>query len=181
MTTFPDYVYTYTDYTVGPQYPDSENITHADTIPQEYSFSIVLLVLRCATAVLGVAGNGATVATVARHRELWKPTYLLICNACVYDFLYGAVVAPVYLATRDVLVTSGAVRFACLVKGVASVVVTVGEALAMFFIALDRLVYIKMPLHYFSLVTTRLVLGAITGGATLTILFSIGECFFLSA
>ena len=137
-------------------------------------FPMEAAVVRIFLAVLAVVGNAMTILTIIRNRQLWKPTYFFICNACLYDFVYGSFVAPTYIATRKVIVTSTATEIGCTLKGVLVGVITVGGACSMLLLAIDRVIYIFLPLRYFNLVTDRLSAILITLAGLTSLAFSIG-------
>ena len=156
---------------------DVENVTEGyQTIPfaTQQGFSPFLVFVRALLAVLAVVGNAVTIITIMRNRQLWKPTYFFICNVCFFDFLYGCFLAPTYLATRKIVITSAAIEIGCTLKGILVGLITTGGTASMLLVAIDRVIYIMVPLRYFSLVTNAFSTLLILGAGLASLAFSTG-------
>ena len=118
------------------------------------NFTITLNIMRILLGLTAICGNSVIVACVFRYTALRTPTYYFIANLAVADFLNGCNMVAV--PAMNLLVCAGlsATRFP--IEGFRPGLTYLGflmNNLAIFYIALERFICIKVALRYNSIVT----------------------------
>ena len=150
---------------------------------------VIMAVVLTIFLVIGAFLNLAVIVSIVKKKLFSQPTFLLLLNLSVTDFLFCATVMPFDVVTgfagEFVFGSSDLVR--CRVCKV-GVIITILAFLSLHSVALisvDRLLFIKKPLHYHKIVTIEriVVIMVLTWcaciGISLPPIFGIGQINYI--
>uniref|UniRef100_A0A672ME77 G-protein coupled receptors family 1 profile domain-containing protein n=1 Tax=Sinocyclocheilus grahami TaxID=75366 RepID=A0A672ME77_SINGR len=89
------------------------------------------------TYMLILLGNGINLCIISTNRHLHKPMYILICNLAVVDIMFSSTCSTTMISVLTYFYHLGDIT----------------ECMALTLMAIDRLIAIRFPLRYHSIVT----------------------------
>ena len=107
-------------------------------------------------SVLGIIGNISVVIVILRRFRLESWTYILVCHLAFYDFLTCAIVGPLWIAAyivKNITVCKSSIFVTC--------VLILCSSWTLVLIACERYIFIKYPLHYSLIITTKRFISSI--------------------
>ena len=143
------------------------------TIPKNFHIPTFALTVRCLVMVTAIIGNILVLRALYSVRHSWKESFSFILNACIYDFLMGSLVMPNVLLTRNLRFVSAWISHYCHYKGVMVGFIFTGQACSIFYLALDRFIFITTPLRYYTIVTPKFTKTATTVTALAVLSYSV--------
>ena len=150
----------YFDENVNSHHDDNVTTTPNELI-LPFAFTTVHYGLRVLGASLTIIGNLLTIIAVARFEDLQNNTSYFICSLAVADIVQGSM-ASTAIALHVIGIYHPRYLSVCLFHIVATLLAITTNVFSIFWIAVDRYIFIAHPLHYPLLVTstrTFLVIG----------------------
>jgi len=132
--------------------------------------------VRCVVAIGAIIGNAVIIYALFCNRYSWQESHYFTLNVCIQDLLLSLLLL-VNLSTRNVYVMTRAVGMLCLLKASLFQIFTTTEAWGIFLLALDRFIYITMPLRYYNIITTKFTLTLIAASWMTITLYSLINYF----
>ena len=139
--------------------------------------------------VIGAFLNLAVIVSIVKKKLFSQPTFLLLLNLSVTDFLFCATVMPFHVVTgfagEFVFGSSDLVRCRVCKVGVIITILAFLSLHSVTLISVDRLLFIKKPLHYHKIVTIEriVVVMVLTWcaciGISLPPLFGVGQINYI--
>ncbi|NP_001243279.1 odorant receptor 106-5 [Danio rerio] len=97
-------------------------------------------------------GNIINLCIISTDRHLHKPMYILICNLAVVDIMYSSTCSTTMISVllAEIKMVS---YYSCITRTFFYHVADIAECMALTLMAIDRVVAIRLPLRYHSIVT----------------------------
>ncbi|XP_051972773.1 olfactory receptor 6N1-like [Xyrauchen texanus] len=127
---------------------DSFIITGFDHLQNLKFLGFLILI----TYMLILLGNGINLCIILTDRRLHKPMYILICNLAVVDIMFSSTCSTTMISVllADIKTVS---YYSCISRMYLFHLCNITECMALSLMALDRLLAIRLPLGYHSIVT----------------------------
>ncbi|XP_073770326.1 odorant receptor 105-1 isoform X2 [Danio rerio] len=127
---------------------DSFIITGFDHLQNQKLLGSLILI----TYILILLGNGINLCIISTNRHLHKPMYILICNLALADIIYTTISSATMISVllADVKTVS---YYSCISRMFFYHIGDFTECMALTLMAIDRLIAIRLPLRYHSIVT----------------------------
>ncbi|XP_056323429.1 olfactory receptor 6N1-like [Danio aesculapii] len=132
---------------------DSLIITGFDHLQNQKLLGFLILI----SYVLILLGNGINLFIISTDRHLHKPMYILICNLAVVDIMYSSTCSTTMISVllAEIKMVS---YYSCISRTYFYHLGDFTECMALTLMAIDRLIAIRLPLRYHSIVTNSRVL-----------------------
>ncbi|NP_001243281.1 odorant receptor 106-3 [Danio rerio] len=127
---------------------DSFIITGFDHLQNQKLLGSLILI----TYILILLGNGINLCIILADKHLYKPMYILMCNLAVVDIIYTSTCSTTMISVllaEDKTVS----YYSCISRMFFYHLGDYTICLALTLMAIDRLIAIKLPLRYHSIVT----------------------------
>ncbi|NP_001243282.1 odorant receptor 106-2 [Danio rerio] len=127
---------------------DSFIITGFDHLQNQTLLGSLILI----TYILILLGNGINLFIILSDRHLHKPMYILMCNLAVVDIIYTSTCSTTMISVllADVKTVS---YYSCISRMFFYSLGDLTICMALTLMAIDRLIAIRLPLRYHSIVT----------------------------
>ncbi|XP_056592044.1 olfactory receptor 6N1-like [Triplophysa dalaica] len=123
-------------------------ITGFDHLQNQKFLGFLILI----TYTLILLGNGINLCIILTDRHLHKPMYILICNLAVVDIMYSSTCGTTMISVLLAEIKTVSYN-SCFSRMFFYHLGDVTECLTLTLMALDRLIAIRFPLRYHSIVT----------------------------
>ncbi|XP_056322438.1 olfactory receptor 10G4-like [Danio aesculapii] len=135
---------------------DSFIITGFDHLQNQKLLGSLILI----TYILILLGNSINLCVISTDRHLHKPMYILICNLAVVDIMYTSACSTTMISV--LLAEVKAVSYySCISRMFFYILGDLTECMALTLMAIDRVIAIRLPLRYHSIVTNSRLLWLI--------------------
>ncbi|XP_042621677.1 olfactory receptor 10G4-like [Cyprinus carpio] len=104
------------------------------------------------TYMLILLGNGINLCIISTNRHLHKPMYILICNLAVVDIMFSSTCSTTMISVL-LAETKTVSYYSCISRTYFYHLGDITVCMALTLMAIDRLIAIKIPLRYHSIVT----------------------------
>ncbi|XP_050976776.1 olfactory receptor 10G4-like [Labeo rohita] len=101
--------------------------------------------------------NGINLCIISSNRHLHKPMYILICNLAVVDIMFSSSCSTTMISVLLAEIKTVS-YYSCISRTYFGNLVDITESLALTLMAIDRLIAIRLPLRYHSIVTNSRIL-----------------------
>ncbi|XP_065121336.1 olfactory receptor 6N1-like [Paramisgurnus dabryanus] len=102
-------------------------------------------------------GNSLNLSIILTARHLHKPMYILICNLAIVDIMYTSCSSPTMISVLLAEIKTVS-YYSCISRMFFYHLGDITECLALTLMAIDRLIAIRFPLRYHSIVTNSRVI-----------------------
>ncbi|TRY83823.1 hypothetical protein DNTS_017744, partial [Danionella cerebrum] len=133
---------------VDTAWPESFIITGFDALQNQKLLGVLILI----SYMFILLGNGINLCIISSDRRLHKPMYILICNLAVVDVMYSSTCCTTMISVMLVEIKTVS-YYSCISRTFFYNVGDLTECLALTLMALDRVIAIRIPLRYHSIVT----------------------------
>ncbi len=123
-------------------------ITGFDHLPNQKLLGFLILI----TYMLILLGNGINLCIILTDRHLHKPMYILICNLAVVDIMFSSSCSTTMISVLLAEIKTVS-YYSCISRMFFYHFGNFTEFMALTLMAIDRLIAIKLPLRYHSVVT----------------------------
>ncbi|XP_073686357.1 olfactory receptor 10G4-like [Garra rufa] len=127
---------------------DTLIITGFDYLPNQKLFGFLILI----TYMLILLGNSINLCIISTNRHLHKPMYILICNLAVVDIMFSTSCSPTMISVLLAEIKTVSLH-SCISGAYFYHLGDFSECMAVTLMAIDRLIAIRFPLRYHSIVT----------------------------
>ncbi|XP_051767254.1 olfactory receptor 10G4-like [Ctenopharyngodon idella] len=127
---------------------DSFIITGFDHLQNQKLLGFLILI----TYMLILLGNGINLCIILTDRHLHKPMYILICNLAVVDIMFSSTCSTTMISVLLAEIKTVS-YYSCISRTYFYHLGDIKVCLALSLMAIDRLVAIRLPLRYQSIVT----------------------------
>ncbi len=123
-------------------------ITGFDHLQNQKLLGFLILI----TYMLILLGNGINLCIISTNRHLHKPMYILICNLAVVDIMFSSTCSTTMISVllAEIKIVS---YYSCISRTYFYHLGDFTECMALTLMAIDRLIAIRLPLRYHSIVT----------------------------
>ncbi|XP_073686369.1 olfactory receptor 4B13-like [Garra rufa] len=132
---------------------DTFIITGFDHLQNQKLLGFLILI----TYMLILFMNGINLCIISTNRHLHKPMYILICNLAVVDIMFSSSSSTTMISVLLAEIKTVS-YYSCLSRTFCAHLGDITESLALTLMALDRLIAIRLPLRYQSIVTNSRIL-----------------------
>ncbi|XP_039531588.1 olfactory receptor 10G4-like [Pimephales promelas] len=127
---------------------DSFIITGFDHLQNQKLLGFLILI----TYMLILLGNGINLCIILTDRHLHKPMYILICNLAVVDIMYSSTCSTTMISVLLAEIKTVS-YYSCISRMFLYNLGDFTVCMALTLMAIDRLLAIRLPLRYHSIVT----------------------------
>ncbi|XP_067253196.1 olfactory receptor 10G4-like [Chanodichthys erythropterus] len=127
---------------------DSFIITGFDHLQNQKLLGFFILI----TYMLILLGNGINLCIIMTDRHLHKPMYILICNLAVVDIMFSSTCSTTMISVLLAEIKTVS-YYSCISRMFFYHLGDFTEVMALTLMAIDRLIAIRLPLRYHSIVT----------------------------
>ncbi|XP_051767256.1 olfactory receptor 10G4-like [Ctenopharyngodon idella] len=127
---------------------DSFIITGFDHLQNQKLLGFLILI----TYMLILIGNSINLCIILTDRHLHKPMYILICNLAVVDIMFSSTCSTTMISVLLAEIKTVS-YYSCISRMYLYHVGDFTECMALTLMAIDRLLAIRLPLRYHSIVT----------------------------
>ncbi|XP_043085275.1 olfactory receptor 10G4-like [Puntigrus tetrazona] len=127
---------------------DSFIITGFDHLPNQKLLGFLILI----TYMLILLGNGINLFIILTDRHLHKPMYILICNLAVVDIMFSSTCSTTMISVLLAEIKNVS-YYSCISRMFFYHLGDFTICMALTLMAIDRLIAIRLPLRYHSIVT----------------------------
>ncbi|XP_050977757.1 olfactory receptor 6N1-like [Labeo rohita] len=127
---------------------DSFIIIGFDHLPNQKFLGLLILI----TYMLILLGNGINLCIILTDRHLHKPMYILICNLAVVDIMFSSTCSTTMISVLLAEIKTVS-YYSCISRMFFYHVGDFTICFALTLMAIDRLIAIRLPLRYHSIVT----------------------------
>ncbi|XP_056323407.1 olfactory receptor 11H6-like [Danio aesculapii] len=135
---------------------DSFIITGFDHLQNQKLFGSLILI----SYMLLLLGNSINLCIISTDRHLHKPMYILICNLAVVDVMYSSTCSTTMISVLLAEIKTVS-YYSCISRTYFFNLGDLTESMALTLMALDRLIAIRLPLRYNSIVTNSRIIWLI--------------------
>ncbi|XP_067289934.1 olfactory receptor 10G4-like [Pseudorasbora parva] len=132
---------------------DSFIITGFDHLQNQKLLGFLILI----TYMLILLGNSINLCIILTDRHLHKPMYILICNLAVVDIMYSSTCSTTMISVLLAEIKTVS-YYSCFSRTYLYHLGDFTECMALTLMAIDRLVAVRLPLRYHSIVTNSRIL-----------------------
>ncbi|XP_056323455.1 olfactory receptor 10G4-like [Danio aesculapii] len=132
---------------------DSFIITGFDHLQNQKLLGFLILI----SYMLILIGNGINLCIISTDRHLHKPMYILICNLAVVDIMYTSTCSTTMISVLLAEIKTVS-YYSCVSRTYFYHLGDLTECMALTLMAIDRIIAIKLPLRYHSIVTNVRIL-----------------------
>ncbi|XP_026102078.1 olfactory receptor 10G4-like [Carassius auratus] len=123
-------------------------ITGFDHLQNQKLLGFLILI----TYMLTLLGNGINLCIILTNRHLHKPMYILICNLAVVDIMFSSTCSTTMISVLLAEIKT-VTYYSCISRTYFYHLGDFTECMALTLMAIDRLIAIRLPLRYHSIVT----------------------------
>uniref|UniRef100_A0A671S520 G-protein coupled receptors family 1 profile domain-containing protein n=1 Tax=Sinocyclocheilus anshuiensis TaxID=1608454 RepID=A0A671S520_9TELE len=123
-------------------------ITGFDHLQDQKLLGFLILI----TYMLILIGNGINLCIISTNRHLHKPMYILICNLAVVDIMFSSTCSTTMISVLLAKIKTIS-YYSCISRTYFYHLGDFTECMALTLMAIDRLIAIRLPLRYHSIVT----------------------------
>ncbi|XP_048037712.1 olfactory receptor 6N1-like [Megalobrama amblycephala] len=127
---------------------DSFIITGFDHLQNQKLLGFLILI----TYMFTLLGNSINLCIIMTDRHLHKPMYILICNLAVVDIMFSSTCSTTMISVLLAEIKTVS-YYSCISRTFFYHLGDFTEVIALTLMAIDRLIAIKLPLRYHSIVT----------------------------
>ncbi|KAK9968515.1 hypothetical protein ABG768_002839 [Culter alburnus] len=127
---------------------DSFIITGFDHLQNQKLLGFLILI----TYMLILLGNGINLCIIMTDRHLHKPMYILICNLAVVDIMFSSTCSTTMISVLLAEIKTVS-YYSCISRTFFHHLGDIKACMALTLMAIDRLLAIRLPLRYHSIVT----------------------------
>ncbi|XP_051767253.1 olfactory receptor 10G4-like [Ctenopharyngodon idella] len=127
---------------------DSFIITGFDHLQNQKLLGFLILI----TYMLILLGNGINLCIILTDRHLHKPMYILICNLAVVDIMFSSTCSTTMISVLLAEIKTVS-YYSCISRTFFYHLGGIKACLTLSLMAIDRLIAIRLPLRYHSIVT----------------------------
>ncbi|XP_026120752.1 olfactory receptor 6N1-like [Carassius auratus] len=127
---------------------DSFIITGFDHLQNQKLLGFLILL----TYMLILLGNGINLCIISTNGHLHKPMYILICNLAVVDIMFSSTCSTTMISVLLAEIKTVS-YYSCISRTYFYHLGDFTECMALTLMAIDRLIAIRLPLRYHSIVT----------------------------
>ncbi|XP_043085277.1 olfactory receptor 6N1-like [Puntigrus tetrazona] len=102
--------------------------------------------------MLILLGNGINLCIISSNRHLHKPMYILICNLAVVDIMFSSTCSTTMISVLLAEIKNVS-YYSCISRMFFYHLGDITECMALTLMAIDRLIAIRLPLRYHSIIT----------------------------
>ncbi|NP_001243280.1 odorant receptor 106-4 [Danio rerio] len=135
---------------------DSFTITGFDHLQNQKLLGFLILI----SYMLILLGNGINLCIISTNRHLHKPMYILICNLALADIIYTTISSATMISVLLAEVKTVS-YYSCILRMYFYHLGDLTECMALTLMAIDRVIAIRLPLRYHSIVTNSRILWLI--------------------
>ncbi|XP_077098088.1 olfactory receptor 6N1-like [Siphateles boraxobius] len=132
---------------------DNFIITGFDHLQNQKLLGFLILI----TYMLTLLANGINLCIILTDRHLHKPMYILICNLAVVDIMYSSTCSTTMISVLLAEIKTVS-YYSCISRTYFYHLGDFTECMALTLMAIDRLIAIRLPLRYHSIVTNSRIL-----------------------
>ncbi|XP_050977629.1 olfactory receptor 6N1-like [Labeo rohita] len=150
-------------------------ITGFDHLQNQNLLGFLILI----TYMLILLGNGINLCIILTNRHLLKPMYILICNLAVIDIMFSSSCSTTMISVLLAEIKTVS-YYSCISRTFFYHLGDITVCMALTLMATDRLIAIRLPLRYHSIVTNSrtcllILLTWLIGFATMGVVISVAD------